>query len=493
MKKYFCDVVIVGAGIAGLSAALAFDENAHIGLIAEDTPSGSTPYAQGGIAFAEEEEATIDSHIRDTIVAGAGLCDESVVKTFIKDSRKTVAWLQNNGVFFAVNRHGNIDKQREAAHSVSRIAHAKGDSTGIVISQSLYERVQQKNNITCFFSVLHTLIVDTNGRACGIETGKHCIIAKSVIFATGGTSSIFGARTAPSQPNTAAFQLALRAGALACDMEFFQHHPTALDVLASHTNGQQHLPLISESVRGHGAKLMTSKDRPLAIDHPSGSLAPRDVVGRAVFKARQQGLTVYLDTRDIADFEKKFPTVTRYCKAHSIDRTHIPVRTAVHYQIGGIKSNIDGVTAVEGLYVIGEAAATGLHGANRLASNALLEAAVMGRRAAKSIERGPWRAVGRKKSSFTVMPTAMRADVHAVNDSALGIVRCASSLLEALFKFSKMPQCPNIVTSEIAMLFALFRKESIGCHYRSDYPQKKAYGRRSMNLQRFEQEIKQIR
>ncbi len=492
MQNIECDVVIVGAGIAGLSAALSFNDSTRITIIVDNPPphAGSTPFAQGGVAFSQENDESIQLHIQDTISAGAGLCNHASVASFIEKSAAAHNWLETNGVLFDRNIDGSIQQGLEAAHSINRIAHIGGDTTGKVLSTTLFQQVQNRNNIQIKIAELRGLLLDDNGRACGVEAGDINVEADTVILATGGASGLFSSRTAPSQPSTA-FMLAMHAGANASDLEFFQHHPTALDLPNEITNTIDRIPLISEAVRGQGAILTTGNKTPLSINHPDTSLAPRDVVSRAVFYARQKGMRVYLDTECISDFDKKFPSITEICNQYNVDTKKIPIRNAMHYQIGGVDTAVDGKTSVDGLYVIGEASCTGLHGANRLASNSLLEAPIMGRLSAKNISASN---EGRSKTKNRIRLGRDMARVFSrdLNDRVLGIVRNHDSLKDSLLTLSTMPQSPNIVASQMCTLWALLRRESIGTHYRSDFPEKKLYPRRTMNLEQFRQELKQV-
>ncbi|MGB1361433.1 MAG: FAD-binding protein, partial [Alphaproteobacteria bacterium] len=352
MNNIECDVVIVGTGIAGLSCALSFDQHTNIIIVSDNLPgkSGSTMFAQGGIAFSENNDESINNHICDTVNAGAGMCDENVVNHFIRNSSETINWLQEQGIIFDTNNDGNMSKGREGGHTDSRIAHIGGDATGKGIIEALFKKVSSQDNITFIKGEISALLQDDNNVVCGIETQGFTINTSSVVLATGGGCGIFSSRTAPAQP-LSAFELAMQAGSEATDMEFFQYHPTALDLPVEITAQIPRLPLISEAIRGAGAKLIVGKDEKLEINHPMNELAPRDVVSRAVFKTRQTGKRVYLDTSSIEKFSTRFPTIANICKQYDVNYNKIPIRTAVHYQIGGIKTDVNGATCVDGLYV----------------------------------------------------------------------------------------------------------------------------------------------
>ena len=491
MNNIECDIVIVGTGIAGLSCALGFQDNTKIIIISNNNPgkSGSTRFAQGGIAFSENDGESTKAHIYDTINAGSGMCDKTAVHHFIEQSNKTIKWLEKQGVNFDKREDGTIQKGLEGGHSENRIAHIGGDATGIGIINALFEKISSKDNISFIKGELSALLTDDNNTVCGIEAEGFTIKSSSVIFATGGGCGIFGDRTAPEQP-LSAFELALQAGTKATDMEFFQYHPTALDLPLEVTVQIPRLPLITEAIRGAGALLKVGKNL-MQINHEMGSLAPRDVVSRAVFENRQQGKRVYLDTSSIQNFSSIFPTIANICKQYDIDYNKIPIRTAVHYQIGGIKTDVNGRTCVDGLYVIGEASSTGLHGANRLASNSLLEASIMGKTCAETIQKSNIRG-GIIKRRIISKKDSTQSTVRDINNRSLGIIRNHDTLKDAITTLSTLPQTPNVIASLMSNLFALRRTESVGSHYRSDYLETKRMPRQHMNLDEFKEEIRQV-
>lgn len=495
--KHF-DTIIIGAGIAGLSCALSCDVGQKILLISEHLPkkSGSTPYAQGGIAFSEACEASVQSHMSDTITAGAGLCDSAVVESVVRASKGAIDWLQAQGICFDTNPDnppdnpdGTLSKGIEGGHNQPRIIHIGGDATGAGITKGLFQQVCIRDNITFQIGTLNALHTDAHNAVCGVTVNDILYQAQCIVLATGGASGLFKHRTATAQSCTA-FQLALGCGAVASDLEFFQYHPTALDVSQAKTPQKtERLPLISEAVRGHGG-ILKVQDSPLDTHHPKGSLAPRDVVSRAVFAARQNGHTVFLDTTAIENFAKLFPTVYACCQLYGIDTNFIPVRTAVHYQMGGIATDISGHTGISGLFVIGEAAATGVHGANRLASNSLLEACVMGINCANAVSKTP--APSSIKHCIQGGIDSHISTVWRLNAQALGMIRTADSLLNGIKQLQQLPKSPNVVTATMCMLFALKRQESIGAHYRRDYPHTIFMPRQYMDLKTYKTEIRNM-
>ena len=491
---YF-DVIIVGAGIAGLSSALSFNTDTRVLLLNEDTPlkTGSTPYAQGGIAFADACAESIQSHVADTEKAGDGLCNTDIVQFFISQSHDFIQWLTAHTIHFDTNTQGDIDKGREGAHSINRIAHIQGDATGKHISLGLYQQIQQRKNITFMHDIMTGIIQNNHNAVCGITTDTTPIYAPSVIFATGGACGLFQAHTTMNHRNTSLY-IALQAGATARDLEFFQYHPTALYTPSTHTQNTP-IPLISEAIRGAGGVLVvkdagTDTYSPLEIQHPDKSLGPRHIVSHAIFTAYHNNKTVYLDISTIDNFADKFPTIYQTCQRNGVQLPYIPVQSAIHYHIGGIQTQPDGQTGVEGLYCIGETACTGLHGANRLASNSLLEAGIMGRLSAQTItEKSNHHTYNtltekpRNTNTISIHNTPKEYKHYKnINQNALSIMRSHDILYKSLKTLLTFPQTDNIITSQLCIISALLRKESIGCHNRIDYPEKHYYPPRTITL-----------
>ncbi|MTE13936.1 L-aspartate oxidase [Nocardia aurantiaca] len=384
------DLVVVGGGVAGLTAArTASLRGLRVLTLSKGGPTDtSTQYAQGGIAVVAPSGDSVESHVHDTVVAGAGLCDADAVRSIVEGGQQAVVALTDLGAVFDLGRDGEVSRTREGGHSTRRIIHAGGDATGAEVQRAL-----NAAGLSAIFGAAVLDIVTGPEGVRGVialsDKGFGIVHAPAVLLATGGLGQLYACSTNPAGATADGIALALRAGALVSDLEFVQFHPTVLFT----PGGLGRRPLISEAVRGEGAILVDSEgDSVTAGVHPRGDLAPRDVVSRAV-AARMHALDtdhVYLDARSIDGFAQRFPTITASCLAAGIDPTAdlIPVAPAAHFQCGGILTDTHGRTTVPGLYAAGEVARTGLHGANRLASNSLLEGLVVGERAgAASAER----------------------------------------------------------------------------------------------------------
>ncbi|MFI6869664.1 L-aspartate oxidase [Nocardia sp. NPDC050406] len=377
------DLVVIGGGVAGLTAArTASLRGLRVLTLSKGGPTDtSTQYAQGGIAVVAPEGDSVESHVHDTVVAGAGLCDADAVRSIVEGGRDAVAALTDLGAVFDLGRDGQVSRTREGGHSTRRIIHAGGDATGAEVQRAL-----NAAGLPVIFGAAAVEIVTGPTGVQGVialsDKGFGLVHAPAVLLATGGLGQLYACSTNPAGATADGIALALRAGALVADLEFVQFHPTVLFA----RGGLGRRPLISEAVRGEGATLVDTQGRSIMDGvHPRGDLAPRDVVSRAI-AARMQELGtehVYLDARAIAGFSQRFPTITASCLAAAIDPQTglIPVAPAAHYQCGGVVTDPSGRTNVPGLYAAGEVARTGLHGANRLASNSLLEGLVVGERA----------------------------------------------------------------------------------------------------------------
>ncbi|MCS0639049.1 L-aspartate oxidase, partial [Streptomyces sp. LP05-1] len=397
------DVVVVGSGVAGLTTALRCTAAGLRTVVVTKArlDAGSTRWAQGGIAAALGEGDTPEQHRDDTLVAGAGLCDEPAVHALVTEGPDAVRRLIATGARFDTERGGAIALTREGGHHRRRIAHAGGDATGAEISRALVDAVRAGGIRTVENALVLDLLTDSGGRAAGVTLhvmgeGQHdgvgAVRAPSVVLATGGMGQVFSATTNPAVSTGDGVALALRAGAEISDLEFVQFHPTVL-FLGPDAEGQQ--PLVSEAVRGEGAHLVDADGvRFMVGQHELAELAPRDIVAKGIMRRmRELGAAhMYLDARHFgaAMWESRFPTILAACRAHGFDPVTepIPVAPAAHYASGGVRTDLRGRTTVPGLYACGEVACTGVHGANRLASNSLLEGLVFAERIAATIAAG---------------------------------------------------------------------------------------------------------
>jgi L-aspartate oxidase len=374
-------MIIIGGGVAGLMAALAAAP-APVLLLDPALGNGcASAWAQGGLAAALGDDDSADRHIADTLAAGAGLCDSAAVSRIIRATPETVDLLLSYGVKFDRAANGDFSRGLEAAHSRPRILHAGGDQTGAEIMRALIAAVRRTPSITILPSRAEKILVGGSGVE-GVLTGTECLPAEKILLATGGIGGLFSHSTNPENAIGHGLMLAAAAGAKLQNLEFIQFHPTALDIDAAS------LPLISEAVRGDGAVFIDEHGETFMQGE---DLAPRDVVSRAVFAHQQAGHRTFLDARMIANFAQRFPAISAICARAGIDpsQTPIPVRPAAHYHMGGVQVDAAGLTSVPGLFAAGEVACTGLHGANRLASNSLLEAAVCGTAAGRAMAAAP--------------------------------------------------------------------------------------------------------
>ncbi|MGW6461068.1 L-aspartate oxidase [Streptomyces sp. NPDC055078] len=394
------DVVVVGSGVAGLTAALRCTAAGLRTVVVTKArlDDGSTRWAQGGIAAALGDGDTPEQHLADTLVAGAGLCDEDAVRALVTEGPGAVHRLIATGAHFDTAAGGGIALTREGGHHRRRIAHAGGDATGAEISRALVGAVREADLGIIENALVLDLLTDAAGRTAGVSLhvmgeGQHdgvgAVHAPAVVLATGGMGQVFSATTNPAVSTGDGVALALRAGAEISDIEFVQFHPTVL-FLGTDSEGQQ--PLVSEAVRGEGAHLVdASGTRFMLGQHELAELAPRDIVAKAIMRRmREQGADhMYLDARHFGRemWERRFPTILAACRAHGIDPVTepVPVAPAAHYASGGVRTDLHGRTTVPGLWACGEVACTGVHGANRLASNSLLEGLVFAERIAADI------------------------------------------------------------------------------------------------------------
>lgn len=501
----FTDVLVIGAGIAGLRAALEVPTDLSVLVVTKDrvTESNSS-YAQGGIAGVLSPEDRFENHVEDTLVAGDGLCDRAVVELVVREAPAQIEKLIEWGTKFDLE-NGELALTREGGHSHRRIVHALGDSTGFEVMRAIIARARNTPNINIWDDTFTIDLLTHEGRCVGAVVaknglGKFLIWAKQVILASGGCGMVYRETTNPPVATGDGMAAAYRAGAQLRDMEFMQFHPTVLYVAGSARY------LVSEAVRGEGAYLRDiNGERFMLAADPRAELAPRDVVARAIFRTmeRTQHPNVYLDLShlDPAMVLHRFPGINRVCKAFGLDITKdpIPVRPGAHYMIGGVTVDLEGRTTLPGLWAAGEVTSSGLHGANRLASNSLIEGLVYGtlcgRGAAQAARQSPGEMAVRPLRS--VIPptdpsdrldlTDLTASLRSLMVRKMGIVRDRARLLEAQHdvefwcryvlsrEFDSKPgwELQNLLTIARLMIdAALQRDESRGTHFRSDFPKR---------------------
>ncbi|HZZ36400.1 MAG TPA: L-aspartate oxidase [Caulobacteraceae bacterium] len=479
-RTSFDGVLIIGGGLAGLSAAMAAAPRKVLLLAAAPLNEGcSSAWAQGGMAAALSDDDEPVLHAADTIAAGAGLCDPAAVEILTCEGPDAVRWLAGLGAPFDRKPSGDFAQSLEAAHSRARVARVGGDGAGRAIMLAVGAAARGAGHIEIRENVrARALITDAEGRVRGalVEADGRLseIIAPATILATGGLGGLYAVTTNPPQVRGEGLALAALAGAEIVDPEFVQFHPTAIDI------GADPAPLATEALRGEGARLVdASGEAFMSRYHPAAELAPRDVVARAIEAERRAGRGAFLDARHAvgAAFPHEFPYVFAACMGAGVDPRiqPIPITPAEHYHMGGIGADAWGQTSLEGLYAAGECAATGVHGANRLASNSLLEAAVFGRRAGRSAAQeadtggaplATRPAPDLPASALAALRAGMTRDAGVVRDGAGlgGLVAWIDALQGA-----HGPALPLIAARLIAE-GALARRESRGAHYRTDFP-----------------------
>ena len=490
--------LILGAGIAGLFTALKLAPFPTL-VLAGSRPgaSGSSAWAQGGIAAAVGQGDCWQNHAADTITAGAGLCDPAIVDLVAREAPARIADLVALGVPFDRNEDGSLALGLEAAHSQPRIVHVTGDRAGAEISRTLATRALEAPSIRILEGYHAVELAMEDGRVVGLfarhgmgsDARLVLFKARAVIFATGGLGALYAVTTNPLEARGEGLGMAARAGALIADPEFVQFHPTAIAV------GRDPAPLATEALRGEGAVLINDLgERFMSSAHADAELAPRDVVARAIHRQIVAGHPVFLDCRDAigAHFASHFPTVYAACQSAGIDPVHqpIPVAPAAHYHMGGIASDARGRSSLPGLWVAGECAATGLHGANRLASNSLLEGLVFGARVADDV-KGSMAAGTVKGQPPAPKAFALPPPPHvlrAAMSRQVGLERNAEGLEQALAVIARLEQSSGgepallnmLAAARLATAGALVRQESRGGHWRSDFPLARKDGRRSL-------------
>lgn len=487
------DVVIIGSGLASLMTAEVLSESKNVMVVTKSRLSDSnSSLAQGGIAAAITEDDDWKKHFNDTIIAGNNHNDIKATKELTKLGPSLINKLMKLGVSFDTNEKNELSLGMEGAHSQRRILHAGGDSTGKAIIDTLLKRVASKVNI-CEEEMAYDLIIE-NHTCIGVYTKDYqgnltSIFASCVILATGGIGQLYSWTSNCKEATGDGIAMAYRAGAAIADMEFVQFHPT---LLASEYKG---LGLISEAVRGEGAKLITSDGVSLMVGkHPLEDLAPRDVVAREIYQAFIDRKNVFLDISKVSHFSKRFPTIFKLCKENdiSVEEGLLPVKPGAHFIMGGIAVNEFGQTTIPRLYAVGECAYTGVHGANRLASNSLLEAVVFAEKMADFIIKKENDRVNRHilkgmkvECQDFILPS--RQELQEVMDSYAGIIRVETDLRKAIewfknyktmmkqtdqFHLSKEQKeiCNMLTVGSLIVKSALKRKESRGGHFRIDYP-----------------------
>ena len=485
------NILIIGAGVAGLFTALKLSPRPVTVITARKLgKGGASGWAQGGIAAAVAPDDTPALHIEDTIKAGAGLVIPEAARVLCEEGPARIEDLLRYGVPFDLDADGNLKVGREAAHSRDRVVHATGDQAGAAIMAALIETAQSAPHITILERmVVEDLLTDDEGHVTGAlvhdvdrQTREH-FKASATVLATGGLGGLYAVTTNPVRAQGHGLAFAARAGALIRDPEFVQFHPTAFDV------GADPAPLATEALRGDGAHLIDGQGRRFMSDyHPDMELAPRDVVARAVEAERASGRGAFLDATSAigSTFPERFPTVFAAARSNGIDPRvePIPVAPACHYHMGGILTDLDGASSLEGFWAVGEVASTGIHGANRLASNSLLEAVVFGHRIADTLRDADLKPVSGANCPEDRLalpakpadPVACAALRHAMSEGA-ALLRSEESLnatrgvVDDLKSYDAMTSglLSALTTTEIILAAASARHESRGGHFRTDY------------------------
>ena len=495
---YNPDVVIVGGGVAGLTVAINLAPR-KVCVITKDVLgiNTSSSWSQAGIAASIDKKDSNEIHILDTLKTAKGLGNEEVARKIISESRSTISDLEEIGVKFDKNPDGSFNLGLEGAHSHNRIVGSKGDSSGIEIMRGLIEEVRKLDHITILENISIDSIMHEKNTIYGVIgrfTNKnipnnHVVIQSShIVLATGGLGGIFANTTNPRTSYGEGIALAAQVGAVLTDMEFIQFHPTGLDF------GLDPTPLATEAIRGAGAHLVNQNGERFMLGvHKEVELAPRDIIAQSIFKQIDSGNSVFLDCRKNIgkDFKKKFPQVHSYCIKAGIDpsKEMMPIIPVAHYHIGGVKTDLEGRTSVEGLWCCGEVSATGVHGANRLASNSLLEALVYGKIVAKEINKEPLKQneevisssfirTYKEKTKNKIRAKKFIWQLRSTMMRNLGIVRDQKTIAKGLSDIIRIERESRgmsaklndmIMVSKFIICGAYKREESRGCHLRSDF------------------------
>lgn len=511
VPHHFCDVLILGGGLAGLRAAIEIDPRLEVLVVTkDDLRESSSQYAQGGIASVLDPEDRFENHVADTLQAGGTLCDVGVVEMVIREAPARIAELMNWGTHFDVD-HGQLALGREGGHSHDRIVHALGDATGKEVMRAVIERVRGLRHVQTWQDTLTIDLLTSEGVCRGAlvwnpQHGKTLVWAKQTILCTGGVGQLYRETTNPPVATGDGMALAYRAGVELRDMEFMQFHPTVLYIAGSSRS------LITEAVRGEGARLIDRQGHRFMPDYdPRGELAPRDVVSQAIAEQMEKTRhpNVYLDLShlDAAFVRKRFPGIVALCAEFDLDvpRDPIPVRPGAHYMIGGVTVDVEGRTTLPGLRAAGEATSSGLHGANRLASNSLLEGLVYGAHAGRAASR----MAGETPDDFRGLPLSnsalsnpaltaedsdgdppfdlldirnslrslmwrnlgIRRDLDGLQQAAESVDHWCRYVLKRQFRDPPGWELQNMLTvARIMIAAALAREESRGVHQRSDFP-----------------------
>jgi len=503
LPQIFCDTLVIGAGVAGLRAAIGASHGGAVIVCSKSSLSKTnTAWAQGGIAAVLRGDDSLESHIEDTLAAGAGLCDTAAVELICRDGPERMRELMGWGMHLDRDESGEPAVGREGGHQHARIFHAGGDATGVELQRTLTERVRSNDSIRLFekcFAIDLITAGNEPGAAClGAIThhpryGLQMIWARTTILASGGAGQVFRETSNPPPATGDGLAMGARAGATLADMAFVQFHPTTLYIPGAPR------ALISEAVRGEGAHLLNESHRRFMVGrHDLAELAPRDVVSQAIVEeiASQGGRHVYLDCRHLTQFSERFPGIHATLAKFGLDPATdlIPVHPAAHYTIGGLRTDLDARTDVPNLYAVGEVACSGLHGANRLASNSLLEGLVMGAIAGDH--------AARRSGGSPVAPVPVVSDIRPSTHAELDLEDVRSSLRSAMWKnvgvrrdgtrledacemfdfwgrytLDKIFDTPDgwevqnmLITGALIARAALWREESRGTHWRSDHP-----------------------